>query len=475
MRVRQIIPYLGLEADGIKNILPTKTFTERYDTVTYPKNVVKKKLYSRFGLDFEASIAVELSKIYKTKFIGGLPSGVDSRFDYLSKIDRVECDEYILKVVNFITASYPPNKITKVSYGEELVYTDTPIIGHPDLLIYISSVDVVIYDVKVFARSVGNISKDIRSQIGMYVALARTKLTCNKVGVIMPWKRDPCVKTYDVTKWDSNPLLECASRVVDRILSDPFRSVKWGIILEHYKIGSHIEKNELINNLEYAPRQIPFQIFLYGNTSSFSREDDGRKKLLKKGRMFENHKVWIHAPYNLVLCTDYASTNGTVAAAKMYMQDALALGCKGVVFHVGHSTSENDGIAALEKNIRLVLEATSPDTPFILETPCGNKNELLSDPEIFSEFISRFDETKVGICVDTCHVFVDGYDPLDYITRLGPQKDRICLLHLNGSRKKKGAKADGHAHVATIQNISDYELIGMIDYADTWKIDMVTE
>ena len=130
----------------------------------------------------------------------------------------------------------------------------------------------------------------------------------------------------------------------------------------------------------------------------------------------------------------------------------------------------------MERNIRKVLSVVSIHTPFILETPCGNKNELLSTPEEFGEFICRFPELKLGACVDTAHTFVSGFYPLDYIERLSQDaKDRVCLLHFNGCRKKHACHSDGHAHVTRPQNIPDEQLIGVLEIAEKWGICSVTE
>jgi endonuclease IV len=111
----------------------------------------------------------------------------------------------------------------------------------------------------------------------------------------------------------------------------------------------------------------------------------------------------------------------------------------------------------------------------ILETPCGNKNELLSNPEEFGEFVSLFPLQKLRVCLDTCHVFVSGYLPMTYIKLLSHTLDRICLIHFNGTHKKQGCKADGHAPIYMIQNIPDHELVQVLQTAEKHNIACITE
>jgi deoxyribonuclease-4 len=65
------------------------------------------------------------------------------------------------------------------------------------------------------------------------------------------------------------------------------------------------------------------------------------------------------------------------------------------------------------------------------------------------------DQTRVGVCFDTCHVFAAGYDMRDveaYATTMQAFDatiglDRLRVFHLNDSKKGLGARVDRHAHI----------------------------
>jgi deoxyribonuclease-4 len=65
------------------------------------------------------------------------------------------------------------------------------------------------------------------------------------------------------------------------------------------------------------------------------------------------------------------------------------------------------------------------------------------------------DQTRVGVCFDTCHVFAAGYDirePGVYAATMQAFDDiiglhRLRTFHLNDSKKGLGARVDRHAHI----------------------------
>jgi len=490
-RARQIISYLDEDLSAHKVTLPAKMFTECFETVKYPYSVVKQKAYSEFGCSFEDLVMDYLAKAYGNKFKShkrGLRT-VKDLFSYLSAANLTEWAETIENsaqaVVDYFLEAYPPDQILKMIPQLELAMDVDPegkkLTGHPDLVLFLSETEVVIFDVKVFARLTGKgkDSRFIREQISLYIMLARHNgLTCKSVGVIMPWCRDPPVKTYDVTKWKSDAMVPVAKLSTIKYLNTPAHHDKWFDILESYRVGRHLHKEDALKIAKLSESKQralpPFQIFLYSNNPS--AEIDARERAkwaaIDPQISFEYSRAFVHAPYNL----NFGKTMPyIVTCAIAHLKDAARYRFRGVVFHVGHQEETSNGIEAMKSNIESLLDETSELAPFILETPCGNKNELLSTPEELAEFVSQFPERKVGICLDTCHVFVSGFLPMDYLKRLGPIADRVCLIHFNGSHKRQGAKADGHKHVTHIQNIPEDELIGILQWAQEWDVPCVTE
>jgi len=104
------------------------------------------------------------------------------------------------------------------------------------------------------------------------------------------------------------------------------------------------------------------------------------------------------------------------------------------------------------ESIRNVLIEATEECPLLLETPVGEGLEICSVLEDLSDFYNQFtmDEKKlIRLCVDLCHIWVAGYDPLDYLERWeqihGHQS--ISLVHFNDSAKPFKSHVDRHASI----------------------------
>ena len=481
VRVRQMIPFLHIEISNKKIKLPKGLFTEKYDAVTYPYSIVKHKSYADFGLCMEYIVMWKLWTLFGDKFHQKDPSWKTDKFDIrcelkkacLSDKDINDISQEILNTLDDIYSFFKKIKAKKVVWQHNLLFEKTS--GHPDLVIYLSDKNVSIYDVKVFARSTGksNDCMSIRLQMASYIYLARKMgLTVNKVGIIMPWRRVNPVVEYDVGKWNSEDIGECINIATKNTIEGPMHQHKWNKILHDYNVGSHVTKDDALR-LAYLSTQepihlAPIQFFIYGKTPSKEQEQKDRKKIIEKNLNYEKQNAFVHAPYNLNLCDN---KKYIYEAMIMYMKDCDSYGLKGVVFHVGHNEDPSAGMKNLRKNMNKLFEKYDGKCAAMIESPCGDKNSLLSNPNDLINFVNGYPQLK--ICVDTCHVFVAGYMPIDYITTIGV--DKISLIHFNGSRKLMGSKADGHAHVSTIQKIPDEQLLEILEISKKYKIACLTE
>ena len=117
--------------------------------------------------------------------------------------------------------------------------------------------------------------------------------------------------------------------------------------------------------------------------------------------------------------------------------------------------------------------------PLLIETPSSQGTELLTTIDEFQEFYQRFnqeDQQRIRICIDTCHVFASGYDPLEYLSKwintMG--RETVGLIHFNDSKDVKGSKKDRHAPIGN-GKIGKNILYQVMKYAVDQKIDMVVE
>ena len=123
--------------------------------------------------------------------------------------------------------------------------------------------------------------------------------------------------------------------------------------------------------------------------------------------------------------------------------------------HMGTGVDEGVGRVASALN-RLFDELPDLKVTVLLETTAGQGTSLgRSFDELAMILALVEDQTRVGVCFDTCHVFAAGYDMRDsevYACTMQAFDDtiglgRLRLFHLNDSKKGLGARVDRHAHI----------------------------
>jgi deoxyribonuclease IV len=130
-----------------------------------------------------------------------------------------------------------------------------------------------------------------------------------------------------------------------------------------------------------------------------------------------------------------------------------------LVFHPGAHMGEGEaaGLKRVAEGMRETLRATAGFRARILvESTAGQGSGLGHRLEHLAELIDRCGgDSRVGVCLDTCHLFAAGYDfrtPEAYAAlraelarRIG--LDRIGWFHLNDCVKDLGCRVDRHAHI----------------------------
>ena len=163
-----------------------------------------------------------------------------------------------------------------------------------------------------------------------------------------------------------------------------------------------------------------------------------------------------HAPYTLNPCSadqkvrDFAHM---VLADDMMIMENLPGNY--YTFHPGSHVGQ--GIeAGLELIIGLLNQVLRPQqtTSVLLETMSGKGSEVGSTFEEIQYIIENTDHyDKLGVCLDTCHIYAAGYDiindldgVLDWFDRI-IGLERLQAIHLNDSLTPFGAHKDRHAKI----------------------------
>lgn len=141
------------------------------------------------------------------------------------------------------------------------------------------------------------------------------------------------------------------------------------------------------------------------------------------------------------------------------LQRCQALKINGLVFHPGahKEMDEASGLSLIAESINMILDKLPGiDTKLLLETTAGQGTALGHSFEQLGQIIQKVErKDKLGVCIDTCHIFAAGYDIRTKENYLATFKkfdeiiglDRLKVLHLNDSKKELGSRIDRHERI----------------------------
>jgi deoxyribonuclease-4 len=171
------------------------------------------------------------------------------------------------------------------------------------------------------------------------------------------------------------------------------------------------------------------------------------------------HGVLCHALYlcNLAAPDDeiYAKS---VAAMRNTMEVANGIGADAVVFHVGSHLGSGfeHGLERVLPAMEQVLELTTDETWLLMENSAGAGGTIGRSIDELATIYQRLDgHPRLGVCLDSCHLYVSGIDVTDAAqldallddveSSIG--LDRLRALHVNDSASPLGSNSDRHANI----------------------------
>ena len=169
--------------------------------------------------------------------------------------------------------------------------------------------------------------------------------------------------------------------------------------------------------------------------------------------------VLIHAVYLVNLAaTNEDIYEKSVTTLCRTVEVASEIRAAGVVFHVGSHLGAGfeTGLARVTAAIGLALDRCLGDTWLLLENSAGAGATIGRSIDELATLYERLDRhPRLGVCLDSCHLYVSGYDvgdpavvdsvldELDAAVGL----DRLRALHVNDANAPLGSNRDRHANV----------------------------
>ena len=148
----------------------------------------------------------------------------------------------------------------------------------------------------------------------------------------------------------------------------------------------------------------------------------------------------------------------SVQTMRTTVDAACAIGADGVIFHVGSHLGAGfeAGLDRTCAALAQVLERCEGDTWLLMENSAGAGGTIGRSLDELHTLLERLDRhPRLGLCLDSCHLYVSGYDVTDRGTvdalvgeldeKIG--LDRLRALHVNDSAAELGSNRDRHANI----------------------------
>lgn len=169
--------------------------------------------------------------------------------------------------------------------------------------------------------------------------------------------------------------------------------------------------------------------------------------------------AYIHTPYYINL----ASSNnriryGSINVIREELERGSKLGVKAVMTHLG-SSKDLGKKAALKKvieGVKKILKGYTGTAQFLIENSAGAGGTIIGDTfEEIGAIVKAIPSYDIGVCFDTCHAFVSGYDlrTASSVTKVMRELNkhigskRLQLVHANDAKFELGSHKDRHEHI----------------------------
>lgn len=226
-------------------------------------------------------------------------------------------------------------------------------------------------------------------------------------------------------------------------------------------IGNHLSASDGFLAMGKAALKLNANTFAFftrnprgGSAKAINPED--AKALLKLCEENGFGPLVAHAPYTMNLCSDKPDIRRF--AAEMFAEDLERMEYLPGNFynfhpgsHVGQGT--DTGIEVITGVLNSTL-SEKKSTIVLLETMAGKGSEVGRNFEEIKRIIDGIElKNKIGVCLDTCHVWDGGYDVSGALDEVLSEFDRVIGLdklkavHMNDSMNELGSRKDRHERI----------------------------
>ena len=180
-------------------------------------------------------------------------------------------------------------------------------------------------------------------------------------------------------------------------------------------------------------------------------------KLMDEANISREHLI-IHAPYIInPATTDLEKRDFCINFLTQEVKRSYAMGSKVIVLHPGNSLTipVEEAIENISFVVNKIIENTmETDVVIALETMAGKGTEVGREFHEIRAIMDKINvKERIGVCIDTCHMFDSGYDIVNDYTNVKKLLDEVIgiehikVIHLNDSKNPLASHKDRHANL----------------------------
>jgi deoxyribonuclease-4 len=240
-----------------------------------------------------------------------------------------------------------------------------------------------------------------------------------------------------------------------------------GVRMSEKRIGIHLGTTGGASNaVEYA-RKIganTFQIFSSSPRMWRAPKLDPKQseRMRSERKRLDVGPLIIHTSYLVNVCAQSDEIREkSVTAFRGEIERALAYGSEGLVLHPGSwkGLTREEGLKRAADSIERAIDGLAwqgTDFKILIENTAGAEFSLGGSFEQVAELVARLRPVApMGVCLDTCHTHVAGYD---LVSAEGYEEtlkqiaatvtfDAVKVWHCNDAKAARGSKLDRHEHI----------------------------
>ena len=212
------------------------------------------------------------------------------------------------------------------------------------------------------------------------------------------------------------------------------------------RIGAHVSTAEKLDKCLDRAQAIgceALQIFASAPQSwrAISHTNEAMAELRRRRGECENPPLFVHGIYLINLASaDEAHLERSAKSLAAALAFCEATGARGVIFHVGsHKGAGFETVLPqIGRAMREAIASVPGEALIIVENSAGAGATVGGTLPEVGAIVRAVDSPRVGVCLDTCHLFASGYDL---------RTERLVAVHANDSKGELGGGKDRHENI----------------------------